>query len=240
MNDLLAVTAHVVGVARRTLPSDILKQSGRVLYTPADTLISRSPVYFLGANPGVAPGSRQPHALLTVEEDLQRLEKNAIREHAYLDETWKGSPFKGQSPIQRRAQKVFRLLAGDNRERGIELLRQTPVSNLAFTRSQGISELDYQIAEWCWPFHQAVIEKARPAVVITHAVTIARRLTNQWGLGNGERRPSGWGGSLQWCYAWTLPSGPKFLAIPNLSRYSPDGERETPLRAFFNEFAPAC
>jgi hypothetical protein len=75
MEDLKVLTADLTGVARATLPQSILELPGRVLYTPAATLISDSHIYFLGANPGVAPGGTEAHALLTVEEDLKRLER---------------------------------------------------------------------------------------------------------------------------------------------------------------------
>jgi hypothetical protein len=59
------------------------------------------------------------------------------------------------------------------------------------------------------------------------------------GVDEGERRRSGWGGTLEWRYAWRLPEGPVLLAIPNLSVYRPDGPREPALRAFFDEFIPS-
>ena len=107
---------------------------------PASTLTSASPVYFLGINPGETAGGEGEHDLLTVSADLTRLEKDAITEHGYLDETWKGYP-KGGAPIQRRAQQVFSILAGGDQARGAALLRRTPTSNMLLIRSKDVNEL---------------------------------------------------------------------------------------------------
>lgn len=89
-----------------------------------------------------------------------------------------------------------------------------------------------------WPFHQAVIRETHCKVVVTHAIGLARQLARAHGLGEGSKRPSGWGGTLSTCYAWQLEEGPMLLAIPNLSRYTPDGPRQAALSAFFREFVP--
>jgi len=243
MNDLNEITARLARVARETLPLDILNRSGRVLYTPVETLVSGSPVYFLGANPGERPGTKVSHGLTTVEDDIERLETHSIVKHAYLEESWKGRPV-GQAVIQKRAREVFAILANSNQRVGEELLRCTPISNLIFPRSKDVAVLKKathiktgELALLCWPFHSALIEAVKPLMVLTHSVSVARPLARKLGLGPGARRPSGMGGTISTLYAWRLPEGPMLLAIPNLSRYSPGGPREPSLRAFFEEFA---
>ncbi len=236
-NELHTITARLAKVARETLPEHILKQGGRVLYTPVKTLVSSSPVYFLGANPGEVPGSLESHNTFTVESDIQRIEVHSVTGHALLDESWKNKAA-GQAPIQKRTQKVFSIITGGNAKVGIELLRKTPCSNFAFPRSISTKEIGNieSLALQCWPFHKTIIQLIKPHLVLTHAIVIADYLAKKLGWGSGEKRPSGHGG-LPNCYAWKLPEGPVLLAIPNLSRYSPDKERETALNKFFNEFA---
>ncbi len=245
MKNIREAASQVASAARAALPETLLRKSGRALYSPASTLVSDSPVYFLGINPGETPGGTEAHDLLTIESDLRRLERDEIAEHGYLDETWKGH-HTGGAPMQVRAQFAFSILAGGASQKGVDLLRRTPTSNMVLVRSSAEAELKHEagaspptIASWCWPFHQAVIEIKQPRIVLTHAVGIARSLTKSWGLGPGEQRPSGWGGTLSTLYAWKLPEGPMMLALPNLGRYQPDGPREQPLREFFREFAPS-
>jgi hypothetical protein len=243
MKNEITKAKFVADAARREIPPSLLKESGRALYSPTTTLVNGSPIYFLGVNPGELPDGREFHDLLTVEEDLSRLEQGNIPLHGYLDETWKGYPA-GEAPIQRRARDVFSILCDGDRQRGDSLLRRSPTSNIILVRSPNVVQLRtrtgkgaLELALAFWPFHMAVIEVARPAIVLTHAVSLARALAKSWDLGAGEIRASGWGGTLKNCYAWELPEGPMFLAIPNLARYSPDGTRQIALSNFFAEFA---
>jgi hypothetical protein len=93
------------------------------LYSPAATLAGASRFYFLGLNPREAPRAGQLHTTIRIDDDLSRLEKGEIVDHAYLDEAWKDhSP--GQAPIQLRGKMLFSLLAGEDPE-GEALLRAT-------------------------------------------------------------------------------------------------------------------
>ena len=239
-----SVAMRVASVARATLPLATLGASGRVLYTPTGTLLGSPPIYFLGLNPGEDANDGEDHSRLTVGADLLRLENNQIREHAYLDERWKQSQ-PGQAPIQLAGRTVFSILCGGDGLRGDELLRRTPISNFILQRSSSEASLvaktrekPVALAEQCWPFHQAVIDETRCQVVLTHAVGVAREFARGRGLGEGHQRPSGWGGKLSTLYAWQLQPGVRLLAMPNLSRYKPDGPRAPALAAFFEEFGP--
>src|SRR5712671_538845 len=95
-----SIAKQVAIAARSALPVSVLSASGRVLYMPVETLVGRPPVYFLGLNPGGDGEGEEAHSRLTVGADLDRLETGRIRDHAYLDEGWKGNP-PGQAPIQR-------------------------------------------------------------------------------------------------------------------------------------------
>ena len=237
-----SAATRVAAQSRQHIPTSLLQVSGRALYSPASTLVSGSPFYFLGFNPREVPDATQLHSKTTVEADLKRLEQGSIAEHGYLDEKWKNFE-PGYAPIQVRGQMIFALLAGDTLDGGRNLLRITPTSNFILQRSPDVKSLEqragkkaWQLALAYWPFHQAVIHESRCTTVVTHAIGIARQLARHFGLGEGFHRDSGWGGTLSKCYAWQLPEGPMLLAIPNLSRYIPNGSRQSALSAFFKEF----
>jgi hypothetical protein len=244
MRPELIAAQKVVAAARHRIPAALLRVSGRALYSPASTLVSGSRYYFLGVMPGEAPLSAHLHSTITVEADLKRLEEGSISEHGYLDEQWKNYAH-GQAPIQSRGQHLFALLAGGSPAEGLALLRATPTSNFVLQRSASVEALEQRVgasaltlAQQYWPFHQAVIRETGCTVVLTHAIVLARQIARSLGLGEGQARPSGWSGTLRNCYAWRLPEGPTLLAVPNLSRYSPNGPREPALVAFFKEFLP--
>ena len=239
-----AAAMRVAAVAQREIPSALLQVGGRALYSPASTLVSGSPFYFLGVNPCEVPDAIQLHAHITVGADLERLKSGAVTEHGYLDEQWKGH-MPGGAPMQVRGQQVFALLAAGTIEEGRNLLRITPTSNFILQRSPSVEVLEqrtgvkaWSLALQYWPFHQAVIHETGCVAVVTHAIGLAREFAKSLGLGEGLHRDSGWGGTLSRCYAWQLPNGPMLLAIPSLSRYKPDGPRATALAAFFREFLP--
>lgn len=225
------------------LPVDILNSSGRLLYSPGYTLEGNSPIYFLGFNPGESDGSQELHDRMTVRWDLNRLRRNEIAQHGYLEESWKGNA-PGTAPIQRAGQSLFTIMAAGDSQKGRALLHETPVSNFIFSRSPTAKVLEtrtgkscVQIAMECWPVHQSIMKEAGTKVLLTHAVSLARPLARAMGLGEGEQMESGWGGTLSTLYAWELDSGVRMLAIPNLSRYKPDGPRVPALRAFFQKFS---
>lgn len=240
----IAVAKVVADAALRELPEAILDASGRALYSPASTLSSGSPIYFLGLNPGEAPDGIELHSSLTVRDDLDRLANDTISLHGYLDEKWKTND-PGIAPIQVAGQQVFSILARGSSEDGERLLRRSPTSNFILQRSPAEADLQKRtgmkpsdLAEQCWPFHQAVLKATGCRFVLTHAVGIARSFARSRGLGEGWKRPSGWGGTLNTLYAWDLPDGTRLLAMPNLSRYKPDGPRTVALARFFEEFGP--
>ncbi len=242
----LSVAKRIAAKTRQEIPADLLQVSGRALLSPASTLVSGSPFYFLGINPGEARNVLYPG---TVEDDLCSMESGNITGHAHLDERWKSySPSQefvepGQAPIQRRAKQLFAILASGTLEEGASLLRIMPTSNFVLQRSPNIKVLEQRtgtkvslVARQYWAFHQAVIRETQCKAVIAHAVGLACQLARALDWGEGRQRPSGWGGTLDTCLAWELPEGPMLLALPSLSRYIPDGPRESKLTAFFQEF----
>ncbi len=235
---------RIANTCESVLPKSIVNSSGRLLYSPGYTIEGNSPIYFLGFNPGETAGRQELHDTLTVEWDINRLRRNEIVENGYLDERWKGH-LPGMAPIQRAGQSLFTTIANGDSQKGRSLLCETPIGNFIFSRSPTAQVLEsrtgmsgVQLAMACWPVHQQIMKQAGTKVLLTHAVTLARPLARAMGLGEGEQMSSGWGGTLSTLYAWELSSGIRMLAIPNLSRYKPDGPRIPALKSFFERFGP--
>jgi hypothetical protein len=206
------------------------------LYSPVSTLFSASTIYFLGMYPGFVNGDPKPHNNWTIEEDLDRLEGDAIREHALLQEEW-GDEEAGEAKLQRRALHVFAILAGSE-PKGRDLLLETPASNMILLRKKEENEellgSSKHIVEQFWPFHRAIIDIKKPKVVLVHGVACAKELAQALDLGKCETWSSGYGAQPQ-LYAWSLSANQRLLAIPNLGRYHPGGAREAKLKRFFDE-----
>ncbi len=133
--------------------SGLLDRPGAVLYSSADTL-RPGPVYLIGLNPGGAGGA-------TLRDSIAASRRG---NNAYLDEKWAPGGHvqpRGQSTLQRRIQALCRAMGVDTRE--------TPASNLAFTRSTGIAaHPGYAGAvELCAPVHQLFMDAIRPGFVMT-------------------------------------------------------------------------
>jgi len=131
----------------------LLHLPGAVLYSSVETLKS-SPVYLLGLNPGGAEGA-------TLQDSIDGSRRG---NNAYLDEQWAPGGHvqpRGQSTLQRRVQALCHSM-------GVET-RDTPASNLAFTRSVGVAtHYDYAGAvKLCAPVHEIFMNVIRPRFVMT-------------------------------------------------------------------------
>jgi hypothetical protein len=236
---LQAAASRIVRETRSHLSEDIRRQSGRTLYTPVSTLFG-SKIYFLGIYPGFVSGDQQWHNTCTIEKDLDRLETLRICKHAYLEEKW-GDAEPGQAKLQRRALHLFSILAGSELA-GRGLLLDTSASNLILLRNieanEELLKSSKSLVEKFWRhFHQAVIDISKPEMVLIHGVRVAKELAQILDLGKGKCWPSGYGAQPR-LYAWQLSVGRMLLAIPNLGRYDPGGQREQALRRFFHDAVP--
>jgi hypothetical protein len=147
MTDVLTQAESYLGQA------GLLDKPGAVLYSSVDTL-TRGPVYLLGLNPGGTEG-----ATLRDSIDGSRRGNNA-----YLDEEWAPGGHvqpRGQSTLQRRVQALCRSM-------GVET-RDTPASNLAFTRSTGLAtHSGYAGAvKLCAPVHEIFMNAIQPRFLMT-------------------------------------------------------------------------
>lgn len=131
----------------------LLDKPGAVLYSSVETL-KPGPVYLLGLNPGGSEGA-------TLQDSIDGCRRG---NNAYLDEEWAPGGHvqpRGQSTLQRRVQALCRSM-------GVET-RDTPASNLAFTRSTGLAtHPGYAGAvELCAPVHSLFMDAIRPRFVMT-------------------------------------------------------------------------
>ena len=140
------------------VPESMLHKSGEVFYSGRRAFGLPSELYVLGANPGGGPEGMQAS---TVSRHIKQvLHDKPASWSAYRDEPWHGRA-PGKTPIQRGVMHLFKKLGIDPGE--------APCSEVVFLRSRSLPELkgNYeQLAEQCWSFHQAVINRLGVRVVV--------------------------------------------------------------------------
>lgn len=138
-------------IARNSL-SDILGEPGGILYSSHETLKPGS-VYLLGFNPGGSNGE-------PLDKSVQSL--LTYSGNAYIDESWSnglGSLAPGEAPLQRRIRWLLSQLGLDT--------ASVCASNLIFVQSKAASDINFKLAEKCWPVHEAILEIVQPKMIIT-------------------------------------------------------------------------
>jgi hypothetical protein len=139
------------------IPPSLLQQSGRVFYSGRAAFSAASSLYILGLNPGGCPKAQEAE---TIEAHITTvLARDSPHWSAYRDDAW-GGRAPGTYTMQPR---VLHLL-----ERLEYAPHLVPASNLVFSRSAREADLrDFgPIAELCWPFHGAVIERLGVRVIL--------------------------------------------------------------------------
>ncbi len=154
------------------VPDVLHNVSGSVFYSGRAAFSGTPLVYVLGANPGGDPIRQRDDTVQTHSDYV--LTKAPEHWSAYCDKSWTGRPI-GQAALQRRVQHLLSSLGLNP--------RTVPASNLVFSRSRRLEHLagDYgQLADLCWPFHEAVIETLRPRGIICFggdaSTQVSRRL----------------------------------------------------------------
>jgi len=140
------------------IPQSLWKLSGSVFYSGRKAFSTPSPLYILGLNPG---GSSKEQAAETVERHTKWVLNEAEADWSAYQEPWRDKSPGGDVGMQPR---VLHLLRQLNLEPG-----NVPASNVVFERSareKDINNQFRQLAEACWPFHQAVIERLGVRVVL--------------------------------------------------------------------------
>ena len=141
----------------KLVPESLLNKSGEVFYSGRRAFNVSSDLYILGANPGGDPEALSEQTVSKkVNEVLHEKPENWS---AYRDESWRGkSP--GKDAMQQRMLHLFGRVGHDPGE--------VPASELVFLRSKDLSRLEgdfNQLAEECWQFHQAVIDRLGVRVI---------------------------------------------------------------------------
>ena len=128
------------------LPPDVLKASGRFLYSDISTL-KYGKYYLLGHNPG---GNPKDYPICLKDEIRQWFAKN---DNAY-DEKWERNP-KGQAPLQIHVKTLLNAIGAN--------LHDVCASNLYFARSRKAQSLEVYND---FSVHQAVLEIVKPDIII--------------------------------------------------------------------------
>lgn len=191
------------------LLSDYLHEPGGVLYSSHETL-KPGKVYLLGFNPGGSNGSSLANSLDTMLSHT---------ENAYIDECWcngSGSWDSGEAPLQRR---IDWLLT----ELGLET-REVCASNLIFLQSRTVKDIGYELADICWPVHEAIMDIIKPNLILAFGnsqVSPYEYLHSRFG-GSQEELPAGHGSWRIKGFSCQINGRPTYVAgLPHLSRYSP-------------------
>ena len=140
----------------KLVPELLLDKSGEVFYSGRRAFGAPSELYILGANPGGTPEG-MPDS--TVSRHInQVLYDKPANWSAYRDESWYGRA-PGKSLMQRGVLHLFKRLQLNPGE--------VPASELVFLCSKSLAEIPFErLAEQCWPFHQAVIDRLGVKVVV--------------------------------------------------------------------------
>ena len=150
----------------KMIPPELLNQSGSVFYSGRDAFSKESNLYILGINPGGDPIDQAKETLSWHTNKV--LHEKPSDWSAYRDDSWLGaSP--GSWGMQPR---VLHLLKNIDTHPG-----SVPASNIVFQRSCRESSINgnmRDLAEICWPFHRAVIEKTNPRAILCFGKTAGK------------------------------------------------------------------
>ncbi|WP_026344714.1 hypothetical protein [Oceanimonas smirnovii] len=198
----------------KTQLSDLLNQPGCILYSSHKTL-KPGDIYLMGFNPGGAGGKPLSHHI----DGMLDYDKNA-----YIDESWsnlKGESKKGASPLQKRVCWIIQSLGYNPKD--------VCASNLIFFQSRAAVDIDYSLAETCWPVHEAIIDIVQPKIILTFgnsAISPYGYLKSVYG-GEEDVAPSGHGNWMIKGFKTKINGRPVYVAgLPHLSRYSPIGKED--------------
>ena len=160
----------------RSIPTNLLNESGTVFYSGRDAFSNPSDLYLLGLNPGGSP-------VIQARETLSWHSNRVLHEEpnnwsAYRDESWRNTQ-PGTCGMQPR---VLHLLRRLDRNPG-----HVPSSNLIFVRSAREIDLkgrEHELADACWAFHERVINTLNIKVILCFGGTGGAWVRTK--LGGGE------------------------------------------------------
>ena len=137
------------------IPKSVLNKPGYAFFSGRRAFSAPADLYILGANLGGNPDD-SPEA--TVAKNVHRvLCKVPENWSAYRDDCW--GPNCTKNRLQRGVLHLFDRLELDAGE--------IPASEVVFLCSKSLAEIPFErLAEQCWPFHQAVIDRLGVKVVV--------------------------------------------------------------------------
>ncbi len=141
----------------KEIPGSLLDRSGSVFLSGRCAFNSQSDLYLLGLNPG---GNPNDSSSLTIRKDIDNVLHHRREDWcAFCDERWKKSG-DGKNAMQRGPLYLFKEVGRNP--------RCVPASELIFPRSIKFKLLTNPnaLADKCWPFHQAVIERLGARVIV--------------------------------------------------------------------------
>ncbi len=195
----------------RLIPADLHGTSGRVFYSGRHAFSQTGSVYIMGKNPGGDPTLQSTE---TISSCIEFIRSNApLRWSAYCDESWTGRPT-GKAKLQQGIQHLLSRIGLSPRE--------VPASNLIFTRSRQSAHIDKDVErdliEECWPFHNAVIRELRPRAVICFGIETGQIVRRKLGATEELQRFSERNWRRWTSFAWRTPEGLRVFGLTHPGR----------------------
>lgn len=193
---------------------ELLDRSGSILYSGHET-IQPGTIYVMGLNPG---GSDGP----ILSESIDGLLTN--NKNAYIDVAWDnraGEYPEGGAPLQKRIRWLLECLSCDP--------RNVIATNLIFVQSQDATGISYDLAERCWPVHEALLNIVKPKLILAFGnsgFSPYGYIQKRYGVEQAyEPEPSGHGDWTLKSFTTSIEGHSVYVAgLPHLSRYNPIGK----------------
>ncbi len=196
-------------IAENTL-SGIKNDFGGIL-TSSHLTIQPGSVYYLGFNPG---GTGSCRLSVSIDGLL------TYTENGFYDDEWGNFP-KGKAPHQERARYIFSSLGLNPKD--------VCASNIIFKSSPTAKEINYGLANACWPVHDAILKIVKPKLIIAcgNSLRISSYsflLSQLDGIEDAEETlPKAEHGNWRMRGFWAKLDGKNIYTagLPHLSRYNP-------------------
>ena len=146
----------------KLIPESLKCKSGAVFFSGRTAFSNPSNLYILGINPGGGDPDETPESSISSHIEYV-LKKKCAKWSDYRDGSW-GGLAPGKHPLQKN---VLHLINEVGRK-----AHTVPASEVVFLGSRGVRDLKRlygkgygELADLCWPFHEAVIDKLGVQVV---------------------------------------------------------------------------
>ncbi|MFB6305819.1 MAG: hypothetical protein ABEH43_02315 [Flavobacteriales bacterium] len=187
----------------------------RFLYSSPESLKMKNGICFLGDSPKLNDGKKE-------NLDLRKLDNDY---NAFIDEYWDDNEERIYNDLQKRVQKLFRLL---NSELGFangyeKLMRNTLTSNLVFIRAEGSSDVKKEWRQFSKQVWRKVFSEHAPQIVILNGdgkenwTSLCEIFEEQ--IESTEKLPVNSTGYIKF-----IDSEPFLLGVPHLSKLFMDFE----------------